>query len=140
MSRSPRTRGNGWCRSVKGRGIRDSFLRARKHRQRWKPRCARLTANSPSLCFRHHFQPVAWHRLDLELCHGALEAYLESLGAFLKGRAGQRTLDEKRKPADIDERLTRHIHAQQLDGRGTKTGFLQRGSVLIGGEPLHRRG
>src|SRR6266513_3622226 len=104
MSRSPRTRGNGWCRSPRGRGIRGLFLRGGKHRQRWKPRCARLTANSTSLCFRHDLQPVAWHRLDLELFHSALEADLESLGAFLEGRARQRPLDEKRKPADIDER------------------------------------
>src|SRR6266550_8554224 len=101
MSRSPLTRGNGWCRSPKDRDIQGLFLRGGKHRQRWKPRCARRTANSPSLCFRHDLQPVARHRLDLELFHGALEAYLESLGAFLEGRAGQRTLDEQRKPADI---------------------------------------
>src|SRR5438034_7741785 len=122
MCRSPRTRGSGSCRSPRGLGIQDSFLRVGKRRQPWKPRYARLTANSPSLCFRHYLQPIAWHRLDLELFHGALEAYLERLGAFLKRRAGQRTLDEQRKPADIDERLTRHIHAQQFDRRGAITG------------------
>src|SRR6266511_1244172 len=132
MSRSPLTRESGWCRSPRGHGIRDSSLRGGKRRQPWTPRSARPTATSRLYCFRHNLQPVAWHRLNLELFHGALEAYLESLGAFLKGRAGQGTLDEERKPADIDERLTRHIHAQQLDGRGAITGGDQGGLVLIG--------
>src|SRR6266702_1948488 len=103
MFRSPLTRGSGWCRSPRALGIRDSSFRGGKRRQPLKPRSARPTATSPLYCFRHNLQPVAWHRLDFELFHGALEAYLESLGAFLEGRAGQGPLDEERKPADIDE-------------------------------------
>src|SRR3989449_4513211 len=68
----------------------------------------------------------------------SLEADFEGLGAFLERHARQRTLDEQRKPADINERLTGHLHAQQLDGRGAIPGRYQRAPVLIGGEPFHR--
>src|SRR6266404_432161 len=145
MSKSPRTRGSDWCRSPRDRGIRDSSLHGEK-RLRWsRPRCATRTLASNSSSselhrFGYHLQPVARHRLNLELFHRALEADFEGLGAFLERHARQRTLDEQRKPADINERLTGHVHAQQLDRRGTKTGVLQCGRVLIGAEPLHRSG
>jgi len=71
------------------------------------------------------------HRLHLELVHRPVEPHLERFGAFLERCAGQRALDEQRKPPDIDERGARHIDPQQLDGRRPEARFLQRGAVLI---------
>src|SRR5206468_5048082 len=65
------------------------------------------------------------------------EADFEGFGAFLEGRAGQGTLDEERKPTDIDERLPCHLDAQQLDGDGPQPRRGARRAILVGRQPLH---